>query len=148
MSTDKALGDVRQQIDAIDEQIQQLITQRATCALEVARVKRAQGEPEQGFFRPEREVEVLRMVKQRNQGPLADDDIARLFRELMSVCLALQLPIKVAFLGPQGTFTQAAAHKHFGHSIDTVPLGAIDAIFREVESGEAHFGVVPVENST
>ena len=148
MSTDKALGDVRQQIDAIDEQIQALITERANCALEVARVKREQGEPEQGFFRPEREVEVLRKVKQRNQGPLADDDLARLFRELMSVCLALQLPIRVAFLGPQGTFTQAAAHKHFGHSIVTVPLGAIDEIFREVESGQAHFGVVPVENST
>jgi len=151
MSTDKALGDVRQQIDAIDEQIQALITQRANCALEVARVKREQGEPEEGFFRPEREVEVLRRVKQRNReldSPLADDDMARVFRELMSMCLALQLPIKVAFLGPAGTFTQDAAHKHFGRSIVTVPLGAIDEIFREVESGAAHFGVVPVENST
>ena len=151
MSTDNALGDVRGRIDAIDEQIQALINQRASLALEVARVKREQGEPEQGFFRPEREVEVLRMVKQRNQrdhGPLPDDDIARLFRELMSVCLALQLPIRVAFLGPAGTFTQAATHKHFGHSIVTVPLAAIDEIFREVESGQAHFGVVPVENST
>ena len=148
MSTDNALNDVRGRIDAIDKQLQALITQRAECALEVARVKREQGEPEQAFFRPEREVEVLRKVKERNRGPLEDDQIARLFRELMSVCLALQLPIRVAFLGPQGTFTQAAAYKHFGHAIVTVPLTAIDEIFREVESEEAHFGVVPVENST
>jgi len=148
MSTDIALSEVRGKIDAIDEQIQALISERANLALEVARVKRARGEPEEGFFRPEREVEVLRMVKQRNQGPLADDDLARLFRELMSVCLALQLPIRVAFLGPAGTFTQAAAYKHFGHSIVAVPLAAIDEIFREVESEQAHFGVVPVENST
>ncbi len=148
MSTDTALADVRKRIDAIDEQIQQLISQRAECALEVARVKRANGVSTASFFRPEREAEVLRRVKARNPGPLPDEAVARLFRELMSACLALQMPIRVAYLGPAGTFTQAAAFKHFGHGIESRPLGAIDEIFREVESGEAQFGVVPVENST
>jgi chorismate mutase/prephenate dehydratase len=74
--------------------------------------------------------------------------MARLFREIMSACLALEKPMHIAFLGPSGTFTQSAALKHFGHSVVSVPLPAIDAVFREVESGSAHYGVVPVENST
>jgi chorismate mutase/prephenate dehydratase len=93
-------------------------------------------------------VEVLRLVKERNQGPLDGETMARLFREIMSACLALEQPLEVAFLGPEGTFTQAAALKHFGHAMRSVPLGSIPDVFREVESGSANFGVVPVENST
>lgn len=74
--------------------------------------------------------------------------MARLFREIMSACLALEQPVKVAFLGPEGTFTQEAALKHFGHSAVTVPMGAIDEVFREVAAGAVNYGVVPVENST
>jgi chorismate mutase/prephenate dehydratase len=87
-------------------------------------------------------------VLARNQGPLAEETMARLFREIMSACLALESRLRIAFLGPEGTFTQEAALKHFGHFVDTVPLAAIDEVFREVESGNAQFGLVPVENST
>ena len=100
------------------------------------------------FYRPEREAEVLRMALKRNQGPLRDEEIARLFREIMSACLAQQEPLKVAFLGPEGTFTQAAVLKHFGSSVRALPLPAIDEVFHEVEGGVADFGVVPIENSS
>ncbi len=91
---------------------------------------------------------VLSSIKQRNQGPLTDEDMTRLFREIMSACLALEQPMRIAFLGPEGTFTQSAALKHFGHSVETVALASIPDIFRDVESGACHYGVVPVENST
>ena len=147
MSKELTLQDIRGRIDSLDEQIQELIRQRAECALEVARSKRASGESAD-FYRPEREADVLRMVQDRNNGPLDDETIAQLFRELMSACLALQLPMKIAFLGPEGTFTQAAALKHFGQGIVSQPLAAIDEVFRDVEAGNSHYGVVPVENST
>jgi len=85
---------------------------------------------------------------ERNEGPLGDEEMARLFRELMSACLAHEQPMKVAFLGPEGTFTQAAALKHFGHSVISAPLSSIDEVFREVEAKRAHYGVVPIENSS
>lgn len=147
MTSQQELQAVRARIDELDEKIQALIGERAECALEVARAKRAAGETTD-FYRPEREAEVLRKVVERNRGPLKNEEVARLFREIMAVCLALQEPLKIAFLGPEGTFTQAAALKHFGHSIRTVPMAAIDEVFREVEAGAAHYGVVPVENST
>jgi chorismate mutase/prephenate dehydratase len=100
------------------------------------------------FYRPEREAEVLRKALERNRGPLRNEEIARLFREIMSACLAQQEPLKVAFLGPEGTFTQAAVLKHFGSSVRALPLPAIDEVFREVEGGIADFGVVPIENSS
>jgi chorismate mutase/prephenate dehydratase len=91
---------------------------------------------------------VLRLVKANNPGPLAGDTLALLFREIMSACLALEEPMRIAYLGPAGTFTQAAALKHFGHQVQTHPIATIGDIFREVESGACHYGVVPVENST
>jgi chorismate mutase/prephenate dehydratase len=91
---------------------------------------------------------VLRNVMARHQGPLSAEAMARLFREIMSACLALESRLRVAFLGPEGTFTQEAALKHFGRFVETAPLAAIDEVFREVESGSAQFGLVPVENST
>jgi chorismate mutase/prephenate dehydratase len=144
---EQRLRELRERIDALDEQIQELISQRARCAQEVADAKQLAGN-NSSFYRPEREVDVLRRVLKRNKGPLSNEEMARLFREIMSACLALESPLKIAFLGPEGTFTQAAALKHFGHSVHTVPFSAIDEIFREVESGSAHFGVVPIENST
>jgi chorismate mutase/prephenate dehydratase len=143
---DRQLRELRAKIDALDEKLQSLIARRAQYAQAIARIKQSNGDKH--FYRPEREAEVLRRVLARNKGPLSNDDISRLFREIMSACLALESPLKVAFLGPAGTFTQDAALKHFGHSVETVPLGAIDDVFREVESGNANFGVVPVENST
>lgn len=140
---------LRERIDQIDEQLLQLISERARCAQSVAQVKTtAQPGESVVFYRPEREAQVLRRIKDHNPGPLSGEEVARLFREIMSACLALEKPMQVAFLGPQGTFTQAAALKHFGHSVVSVPLAAIDEVFREVESGAANYGVVPVENST
>lgn len=145
----KALAELRDQIDSLDQQIQHLLNERARCAQRVAEVKTsAQANQEVVFYRPEREAQVLRRVMERNEGPLSGEEMARLFREIMSACLALEKPMHIAFLGPQGTYTQAAALKHFGHSVVSVPLAAIDEVFREVESGSAHYGVVPVENST
>jgi chorismate mutase/prephenate dehydratase len=140
------LGTLRTRIDQLDEKIQTLISERAQCAQEIAALKQQAGEA--NFYRPEREVDVLRRVIARNQGPLSSEEVARLFREIMSACLALEMPMQIAFLGPEGTFTQAAALKHFGHSVHTAPLAGIDEVFREVESGAARFGVVPIENST
>lgn len=138
---------IRDRIDELDGRIQDLIAARARYAQQVAAIKRAAGDST-NFYRPEREAQVLRQVIARNQGPLSAESMVRLFREIMSACLALEEPLKVAYLGPAGTFTQAAALKHFGHDIRTVPLRAIDEVFREVEAGAAHYGVVPVENST
>ena len=145
-STPTRLETLRVRIDQLDEKIQALISDRAQCAQEIAEAKQQAGE--NNFYRPEREVDVLRRVIARQHGPLSSEEMARLFREIMSACLALEMPMQVAFLGPEGTFTQAAALKHFGHSVHTVPLAGIDEVFREVESGAAHFGVVPIENST
>lgn len=145
----KELALLRDQIDGIDQQLQVLINKRAECAQRVAEVKQqaANGAPVQ-YYRPEREAQVLRSVMERNTGPLPAEDMAKLFREIMSCCLALEKPMKVAFLGPEGTYTHAAALKHFGHFVETKPMAAIDEVFREVESGQVNFGVVPVENST
>ena len=144
--TPTRLEALRVRIDQLDEKIQALISARAQCAQEIAAAKQQAGE--NNYYRPEREVDVLRRVIARHHGPLSSEEMARLFREIMSACLALEKPMQVAFLGPEGTFTQAAALKHFGHSVHTLPLAGIDEVFREVESGAAHFGVVPIENST
>ncbi|AXA68030.1 MULTISPECIES: prephenate dehydratase [Pseudomonas] len=141
---------LRLRIDSLDERIQDLISERARCAQDVARVKMgtlAEGE-KPVFYRPEREAQVLKRVMERNGGPVRDEDMARLFREIMSCCLALEEPLHVAYLGPEGTFSQAAALKHFGKAVVTRPMAAIDEVFREVAAGASQFGVVPVENST
>ncbi|MCP3869265.1 MAG: prephenate dehydratase [Gammaproteobacteria bacterium] len=147
MGDQEKLREMRERIDMLDIQIQDLINQRAMAAKDVARIK-LEEDKDAFFYRPEREAAILKQIQKRNRGPMGDEEMARLFRELMSACLALEQPMKVAFLGPEGTFTQAAALKHFGHSIRTVPMGSISDVFREVESGIAHYGVVPVENST
>ncbi|HAJ92803.1 MAG TPA: prephenate dehydratase [Gammaproteobacteria bacterium] len=141
------LEDLRGRIDALDEQIQTLINARAECAREVATVKLDQGEDPQ-FYRPEREAQILRRISERNAGPMPDETMVRLFREIMSACLALEKPLSVAYLGPEGTFTQAAALKQFGHAVTTLALDSLDDVFREVAAGAADYGVVPVENST
>lgn len=141
------LSAIRQEIDSIDDELLALLNRRARCAQKVAEIKMAAGEME-CFHRPEREVEVLRRMTDANPGPLGNETVSRFYRELMSECLALEKPLAVAFLGPEGTFTQQAAYKHFGHAICATPLPAIDEIFRAVESGACQYGVVPVENST
>ncbi len=137
-----ALQKIRERIDAIDDELLKLISERARLAQEVGRIK------EGNIYRPEREAQVLRRIKDANPGPLSGETAARLFREIMSACLALEQPLKVAYLGPQGTFSQAAAIKHFGHAAETVDCISIDDVFRKVEAGMVEYAVVPVENST
>ncbi len=141
------LADVRARIDGIDRSIQTLIAERAQWAQQVGKAK-GPLKAAIDYYRPEREAQVLRMVVDRNDGPLNDEVLVRLFREIMSACLAQQEPLKVGFLGPEGTFSQQAVHKHFGHSAHGLPLASIEEVFQEVEAGNADFGVVPVENST
>ena len=141
-----AISDLRRRIDEIDAQIQSLISERASVAREVGVAKGFLHSSD--FYRPEREAQVLRSVIERNQGPLRDEELVHVFREIMSACLAQEEPLKVAFLGPEGTFTQSAVLKEFGHSVRALPLATITEVFHEVEGGTADFGVVPVENST
>ena len=156
MATEKEfLDNIRQNIDAVDCEIQTLINNRAKLAQQVAVVKKshiannpAADNTNPIFYRPEREAQVLKAVMARNEGPIADEKMARLFREIMSVCLDLEAPQRIAFLGPVGTFTHAAALKHFGKAADTISLNTITDVFREVEAGTAMYGVVPVENSS
>ena len=146
MTDETSLEQLREQIDQLDKQLLDLISQRARFAQQVAEVKNAGSEPA-SFYRPEREAQILRKIIEQNQGPLSEEEMARLFREIMSACLALEQPLDIAYLGPEGTFTQTAALKHFGHSVNTSAFGSIDQVFREVESGASNYGVVPVENS-
>jgi len=141
------LAEVRDRIDEIDRRILALANDRARCAQEVADIKRAAGETGM-FWRPEREAQILREMVRSNEGPLADAAVTGIFRELISACLALEQPLAIAYLGPEGTFTHAAVHKHYGRFVESRPLGAIDEVFREVAAGAVDFGVIPVENST
>ncbi len=151
------LEQLRESIDAVDQQIHQLLNRRARFAQQVAEVKLHEFRASNGgagdlaqvmFYRPEREAQVLRKVMERNDGPLDDRTVAHLFREIMSACLALERPMEVAYLGPEGTFSNAAALKHFGHAVVCAPQPTIGDVFAQVESGQCSFGVVPVENST
>ena len=149
MNEKEQLDSLRRQIDGLDERILELINERARCAQDVAEVKSAAcSEEVTTFYRPEREAQVLTRIMDLNRGPLANEDMARLFREIMSVCLALEKPTSVAYLGPEGTFTQQAALKHFGQSSVIGPMSTIDQVFREVEAGAVNYGVVPIENSS
>jgi chorismate mutase/prephenate dehydratase len=141
------LPEVRRRIDAVDTRIHELLNERARLAQLVGISKHQDGRAVD-FYRPEREAQVLRMARERNEGPLRDEEVLRLFREIMSACLAQQDPLKVAFLGPEGTFTQAAVLTHFGHSVRALPLPSVDEVFHEVEAGNVDFGVVAIENST
>ncbi len=145
--SETALAKIRIEIDAIDAQIQTLIGARAELAADVASIKKANHECTI-FYRPEREAQVLRTVAERNTSLIKDADMAHIFREIMSACLALEQPLKIAYLGPQGTFTQAAAFKHFGRCVTTMDCVTIDEIFNQVEKGNAQYGVVPIENSS
>ena len=141
---------IRERIDRVDAELHALINERARLAQQVGISKHAAGHTVD-FYRPEREAEVLRTALERNRtehGPLRDEEILRLFREIMSACLAQQNALKIGFLGPEGTFTQQAVLKHFGHSVRPLPLASVEEVFHEVESGAADFGVVPIENSS
>ncbi|HEX4375945.1 MAG TPA: prephenate dehydratase [Steroidobacteraceae bacterium] len=141
------LSSLRGQIDSVDRHLHELINERARLAQQAGISKHRDGHTVD-FYRPEREAEVLRMALERNHGPLRNEEVVRLFREIMSACLAQEEPLKVAFLGPEGTFTQQAVLKHFGHSVRALALPTVDEVFHEVEAGAADFGVVAIENSS
>ena len=150
MSGDSAaLERIRARIDQIDAELQRLLNERAGLALEIGKLKQRDpdGKPP-AYYRPEREAQILARLMERNQGPLSDRDMARLFREILSCCLSLEQPLTLAYLGPPGTYTEVAALAQFGHFAQTRPRAAIDEVFREVASGNVQYGVVPVENST
>lgn len=136
------LQNLRAEIDGIDDELLKLISRRAQLAQTIGRLKQG------SVYRPEREAQVLRRIKEANPGPLSGEAAARLFREIMSACLALEKPLTVAYLGPQGTFSQAAALKQFGHAAQTTDCASIDEVFRRVTASQVDYGVVPVENST
>jgi len=146
------LEGLRARIDEVDRRLHGLLNERAKLARQVG-VSKGKAGRLVDFYRPERESQVLRMALDRNaasrsKGALRDEEIVRLFREIMSACLAQEEPLKVGFLGPEGTFSQAAVYKHFGHSARALALPTIEEVFQEVEAGHADFGVVPIENST
>ncbi len=140
MSDDLSM--LRAKIDALDDEILRCLNQRAAVAKEIGSRKTSHA------YRPEREAQVLRRVMQQNPGPLSAETVGFLYREIMSACLALEAKLRVSFLGPSGTFTEAAAAKHFGAAAELVACNPIDEVFRQAEAGATEFAVVPVENST
>jgi len=174
--TTPTLESLRDRIDAIDLEIQTLLNERAGNALQVATVKKAtvlsardatgtpgtqpaatgdNGTPPYAgtapivsFYRPEREAQILKKIASRNQGPMRDVHIQRIFREIISASLSLEEQLKIAYLGPQGTYSEEATMKHFGRSVVGVPHSSIADIFSAVEADSVRYGVVPVENST
>lgn len=142
---DDKLKPLREQIDAIDGQILELLNRRARIAQEVGHVKAETNAP---VFRPEREAQVLRKVADLNSGPLVSSDVQIIFREIMSSCRALERRVVVAYLGPAGTFSEQAVYQQFGHAVEGLSCASIDEVFRATEAGTADFGVVPVENSS
>jgi chorismate mutase/prephenate dehydratase len=141
----KTLPELRVLIDAVDLELLTLLNRRAALAHEVGEIKRVEGSP---VFRPEREAQVIQTLQQGNAGPLKDSSVALIWREIMSACRALEAPQRVAYLGPSGTFSEDAALRFFGSSIQHVPCDNFDEVFHAATSGAAEFGVVPVENST
>jgi len=147
--TDKLLQ-LRHRIDALDSEILRRLNERAKCAEEVAIAKKTSSQEgeEVCFYRPEREAQVLTRMQEENTGPLKNEQITKIYRDIISSCLALEECLQVAYLGPEGTFTQSAVKKHFGKWVTTLPQESIASVFQEVDTGRAHFGVVPIENST
>lgn len=158
MAVNNKLLQLRHRIDAIDTEVLTLLNARAQCAEEVAIVKKEEHQTdvpttpthtmEVCFYRPEREAQILQRMKQENQGPLRDEQVTKIYRDIISSCLALEECLKIAYLGPEGTFTQSATRKHFGDWVETLPQKSIADVFQEVEVGRAHYGVIPIENST
>lgn len=141
----KTLLELRGQIDAVDQELLQLLNRRAALAHEVGDIKKGEGSV---VFRPEREAQVIGALQKANSGDLKDSSVAFIWREIMSACRALEAPQRVAYLGPAGTFSEEAALRFFGSSIQHIPCNQFDDVFHAASAGSAEFGVVPVENST
>ncbi len=142
---DDRLKPLRDAIDAVDRKLVELLNERARLAAEVGRVKQEHNAP---VYRPEREAEVLDKVAALSAGPLAPATVQAVYREVIAACRALERPITVAYLGPEGTFSELALRKQFGAGVIAAPCGSIDEVVRDVEAGSTDYGIVPVENST
>jgi len=138
---EQRLAELRAAIDGIDREVLLLLNRRAQAAAEIGVIKHG------AVYRPEREAQVLRKVQAANTGPLSNDTVAFLFREVMSACLALEQPVSVAYLGPPGTYSEQAAVRQFGHAARAEPCASLEEVFRQVEAGHVQYAVVPVENS-
>jgi chorismate mutase/prephenate dehydratase len=134
---------LRKEIDALNDQLAALVQRRAGLAQRIGALKGGSG-----TYRPEREAEILRRVAKANSGPLGAEQMLAVFREIISACRALEEPLRVAYLGPAGTFSEMAVLQQFGHSAEALACASIDEAFRAAETGDAQFAVVPVENST
>ena len=141
----EALGALRVQIDALDRQLLELLNERARVAERVGELKRQEGSP---FFRPDRVAQVIDKIQAANPGPLLNQHVAAIWREIMSACLALETPQRVAVLGPQGTFCEQAAVEFFGSAANLIYCASFDEVFHATAAGTAQFGVVGMENST
>ena len=144
MIKDRLQG-LREEIDALDDQILAILNRRAEAVIEVGKIKSDQ---KMRFYVPEREVEIMRRITAANKGPFPNDALKSIYREIISASLALEKPLSVAFLGPKATFTHLTCLKHFGESADYVPQINVSEVFDAVERGVADFGVVPIENSS
>ncbi len=147
MNIDHKLADIRARIDELDVRLCALFSERAGLAARAAAIKHQAGEEATHFYRAEREAQILHRVIDLNQGPLTAEQITGIYREIISACMAQEQQFTIAYLGPAGTFTQAAVLKHFGHAVKAVAMASIAQVFREVEVENCSFGVVPIENS-
>ena len=148
-SDDSRLEQMRSAIDKIDKEILLKLNERALFAKKVGEVKqKLAGNEKVAFYRPEREAIILRDIIDKNKGELPNEAVAQVFRQIISACRAQESPMRIAFLGPEGTFTQEAALKHFGSSVSSEPMETIDDVFSMVSSRNCDYGVVPIENST
>ena len=144
-TTEQELARLRQQIDAVDARILEALSERARLAQEVGVFKHATQAP---VLRPEREAQILDRLARVNPGPLPDESIVAIWREVISACRALERRLRIAYLGPVGTFSEQAVYAHFGHGVEPLPMPSFEEVFRSTEAGSVDFGIVPVENST
>ena len=143
MNADHDLKRHRDAIDALDRELLRLLNERAREAQAIGRLK-----GDGAAYRPEREAQVLRRLQEENPGPLPNEAVTGVFRQVMAACLALERKLRISYLGPAGTFSHAAVARHFGDLVDAEPCASIDEVFRAAESGRTDYAVVPVENST
>lgn len=141
----KNISVLRQQIDKVDQQILQLLSQRGKRVVEIGKIKKALGNK---FHVPERESKLISALQKANPGPYSNEALGTIYREILSASLALESPLKVAFLGPEATFTHLAGIRRFGLSAQFKPQISIAKVFQEVSLGKADYGIVPIENST
>lgn len=145
VDVDARLAELRTGIDAVDAQIVSLLSQRARLAQQVGEVKKLIDAP---VYRPEREAQIMEKLRGLNGGPLPHASVEAIYREIISACRELERRMRVAYLGPAGTFSELALFRHFGSGVEPVPCTSFDEIFRCTEARSVDFGIVPVENST